>query len=40
MIRRLDPLHKVLAELARRRDFRAIWLLGKMEPMTYKLKIR
>ena len=40
MIRRLDPLHKVLAELARRRDFRAIWLLGKMEPMMYKLKIR
>ena len=40
MIRRLDPLHRTLATLARRRDFRAIWLLGKLEPLTYKLKIR
>jgi glycosyltransferase involved in cell wall biosynthesis len=40
MIRRLDPLHRTLATLARRRDFRAIWMLGKLEPLTYKLKIR
>ena len=40
MIRRLDSLHRVLATLARHRDFRAIWLLGKLEPLTYKLKIR
>ena len=40
MIRRLDLLHRLLATLARRRDFRAIWLLGKLEPLTYKLRIR
>ena len=40
MIRRLDPLHKILATLARKKNFRAIWLLGKLEPLTYKLKIR
>ena len=40
MIRRLDPLHRILATLARRKAFRAIWLLGKLEPLTYKLKIR
>lgn len=40
MIRRLDRLHRILAVLARRRNFRAIWLLGRLEPLTYKLKIR
>ena len=40
MIRRLDPLHRLLASLTRHRNFRAIWLLGKLEPLTYKLKIR
>lgn len=40
MIRRLDPLHRVLATLARRRNFRAIWLMGRLEPLAYKLKIR
>ena len=40
MIRRLDSLHRILATLAKRRDFHAIWLLGKLEPLTYKLKIR
>ena len=40
MIRRLDPLHRLLATLTRRKMFGAIWLLGKLEPLTYKLKIR
>ena len=40
MIRRLDPLHRILAILTRRKMFGAIWLLGKLEPLTYKLKIR
>ena len=40
MIRRLDPLHRVLATLTRRKMFGAIWLLGKLEPLTYKLRIR
>ena len=40
MIRRLDRLHRVLATLARHRNFPAIALLGKLEPLTYKLKIR
>ena len=40
MIRRLDPLHRVLATLTRHKNFPAIWLLGKLEPLTYKLKIR
>ena len=40
MNKRLDPLHKILATLARKKNFRAIWLLGKLEPLTYKLKIR
>lgn len=40
MIRRLDPLHRVLASLARKKQFRAISILGKLEPLTYKLKIR
>ena len=40
MIRRLDPLHRVLGTLAAGKHFRAIWLLGKMEPMAYRLKIR
>ena len=40
MIRRLDPLHRILATLTRRKMFGAIWLLGKLEPLTYKLRIR
>ena len=40
MIRRLDPLHRLLATLTRRKMFGAIWLLGKLEPLTYKLRIR
>ena len=40
MICRLDKLHKILANLARKKNFRAIWLLGKLEPLTYKLKLR
>ena len=40
MIRRLDPLHRILASLARKRMFPAIALLGRLEPLTYKLKIR
>ena len=40
MIRRLDPLHRILATLTRHKNFPAIWLLGKLEPLTYKLKIR
>ena len=40
MIRRLDPLHRILGTLAAGRHFRAIWLLGKAEPLTYRLKIR
>ena len=40
MIKRLDPLHRILATLTRRKMFGAIWLLGKLEPLTYKLKIR
>ena len=40
MIKRLDPLHRLLATLTRRKMFGAIWLLGKLEPLTYKLKIR
>ena len=40
MIRRLDLLHRILAALARRKMFRAVWLMGKLEPLAYKLKIR
>ena len=40
MIRLLDPLHRILATLTRRKMFGAIWLLGKLEPLTYKLRIR
>ena len=40
MIRRLDPLHRVLGTLAAGHRFRAIWLLGRLEPLTYRLKIR
>ena len=40
MIRRLDILHRILATLARRKHFRAIWFLGKLEPLTYRLKMR
>ena len=40
MIKRLDPLHRLLATLTRRKMFGAIWLLGKLEPLTYKLRIR
>ncbi len=40
MIRRLDPLHRILATLTCHKNFPAIWLLGKLEPLTYKLKIR
>ena len=40
MIRRLDPLHRILGTLAAGRHFRAVWLLGKAEPLTYRLKIR
>jgi len=40
MIRRLDPLHRILATLTRHKNFPAIWLLGKLEPLAYKLKIR
>ncbi len=40
MIKRLDLLHRLLATLTRRKMFGAIWLLGKLEPLTYKLRIR
>ena len=40
MIARLDTLHRLLASLARRKNFPAIYLLGRLEPLTYKLKIR
>ena len=40
MIKRLDPWHRLLATLTRRKMFGAIWLLGKLEPLTYKLRIR
>lgn len=40
MIRRLDPLHRILGTLAAGRHFRAIWLMGLAEPLAYKLKIR
>ena len=40
MISRLDSLHRILADLARKKQFRAIEFLGKLEPLTYKLKIR
>ena len=40
MIKRLDPLHRILATLTRRKMFSAIWLLGKLEPLTYKQKGR
>ena len=40
MIRRLDTLHRLLGSLARKKRFGAIYLLGRLEPLAYRLKIR
>ena len=40
MIRRLDLLHRMLGTFAKRKWFFPIYLMGKAEPLAYRLKIR